>query len=54
MIISENIKLKLDKPVTYKQIELALKEQGIKVLRWAITEVSGDTYTLRISKEISD
>ena len=52
MIISEDITLKLDKPVTNEQIELMLKEKGLEVLRWAITEVDGDLYTIRLSKEI--
>ncbi len=52
MIVSEDITLKLDKPVTNEQIELMLKEKGLEVLRWAITEVDGDLYTIRLSKEI--
>ncbi|MBQ1612798.1 MAG: hypothetical protein II085_04915 [Alphaproteobacteria bacterium] len=52
MIVSEDVTLKLDKPVTNEQIELMLKEKGLEVLRWAITEVDGDLYTIRLSKEI--
>ena len=52
MIVSEDVTLKLDKPVTNEQIELMLKEKGLEVLRWAITEVNGDLYTIRLSKEI--
>ncbi len=52
MIVSEDITLKLDKPVTNEQIELMLKEKGLEVLRWAITEIDGDLYTIRLSKEI--
>ena len=52
MIVSEDVTLKLDKPVTNEQIELMLKEKGLEVLRWAITEVNGNLYTIRISKEI--
>ena len=49
MIISDTIKLKLTKPVTNDAVEAAFAQKGLNVIRWAITEVDGDIYTLRIS-----
>ncbi len=47
MIISDVIKLKLEKPITNKQIETAFKDLKLNVLRWAITEVNDDVFTIR-------
>ncbi len=49
MIVSENIKLKLTKPVNSGQIETALKKKGITPLRWAVIEAGDDTYTISTS-----
>lgn len=49
MIVSENIKVKLQKPVTNAQIEAEFKQRGLDVLRWAITAIDGDVYTIRIA-----
>jgi hypothetical protein len=47
MITSEVIKLKLNKPITNEQIETTLNELNLNVLRWAITEVNDDVFTIR-------
>lgn len=49
MIISKTIKLNLEQPVTNEQIETALTSMGLNVLRWAVTGVDGEIYTIRIS-----
>ena len=49
MILSKDIKLKLNKPVTNEEIKSKLSDKGFDVLRWAITETNGDEYTVRIS-----
>lgn len=49
MILSKDIKLKLNKPITNQAIESELEAKGYNVLRWAITETNGDEYTVRIS-----
>ena len=49
MILSKDIKLKLNKPVTNKKIKASLTDKGFDVLRWAITEINDDEYTIRIS-----
>ena len=52
MIVSEDITLELDKPVTNEQIIFFLNRNRIDALRWAIVNVKGDIYTLRISREV--
>jgi len=50
MIISKDLTLKLKLPVTNEQIESELKEIGVEVIRWAITDVNeNNNFTLRVS-----
>ena len=49
MIKSEQIKIKLNIPVTNSQIENFFQTNGIDVVRWAIVDVNGDEFTLNIS-----
>lgn len=51
MIISKEIKIKLQLPVTNAQIENTLKEKEGNILRWAITDVDGDLFTIRIAAD---
>ena len=49
MIKSEDVRIKLKSPITNEQIEVALKDFGFDVLRWAITDVQENEYNIRIS-----
>ena len=51
MIISENIKLKLNLPVSNSQIEAEFKRLGLNVLRWAIIEANKYEFVIKISYE---
>ncbi|MBR6098715.1 hypothetical protein IKP85_03105 [bacterium] len=53
MIKSETIKLKLELPVTSEQVENVLKNKGLNVIRWAITEINGNdaVLTIAVNKE---
>ena len=54
MIVSEDIKLNLKAPITNNQIDKALKEKELNVLRWAITDINNDIFTIRIAKIIEN
>ena len=49
MIVSKDVKLKLNTPITNEQIEIKLKELGLDVLRWAVVDVVDNVYTIRVS-----
>ena len=49
MIISKDITLKLDSPITNAQIESKLNELNLNVIRWAITDTLGSEFTVRVS-----
>ena len=49
MIISKDITLKLDSPITNVQIEAKLNELNLNVIRWAITDTVDNEFTIRIS-----
>lgn len=51
MIVSEDIKLHLELPVTNFQIERFFKEKNLKVLRWAIIKAEGNDFLLKVSYE---
>lgn len=51
MIISENITVKIQLPVTTAKIESVFKEKGIEPLRWAIVGTDAETFTINISYE---
>ena len=51
MIVSENITLKISKPLKNKKIENALLEHGIKPLRQAIINVNEEHITISVSYE---
>ena len=53
MIVSKDVKLKLDTPITNEQIESKLKESGLDVLRWAVVDVIDNVYTIRLSTTIN-
>lgn len=52
MIVSREVKLKLNLPVTNSQIEAFFEEEGLNVLRWAITEINEDLFTIHFAVEI--
>lgn len=49
MIVSKDIKLELDFPITNELIETKLDELGLNVLRWAVVDVVDNVYTIRVS-----
>ena len=49
MIVSKDITLKLDSPITNAQIESKLNELNLNVIRWAITDTVGNGFIVRIS-----
>lgn len=49
MIISENIKVKIELPITAEKIEKAFRKKGIKPLRWAIVDIQETTITISVS-----
>lgn len=49
MIVSENITLQLDTPISNTQIENALLTKGVKPLRWAIIGGKDKTFTISVS-----
>lgn len=53
MIISENIKVKIELPITAEKIEKAFRQKGIEPLRWAIVRVDGEVFTISVSYEVS-
>ena len=51
MIVSENITLQLDLPVTNEKVEKALLRIGRKPLRWAIIEANNNNIIVSVSYE---
>ncbi len=49
MIVSENIKIKIQKPISADKIEEELKKNGLTPLRWAVINVENDIYTISLS-----
>lgn len=50
-IISKVVEIEANLPVDNIFIENQLKEMGIQPLRWAITEVKGNTLTISLACE---
>lgn len=51
MITTESIKINLEFPINTESIETSLKDTGIIPLRWAITEIDGNCFTINVSYE---
>lgn len=51
MIISKNIEISIEKPVTTEQIEAGLESLGIDPVRWAIVDVGENSVTVCVSFE---
>ena len=51
-IISENINLKNINEFSTEYIETELKKQNLDVVRWAITDVDKDFFTVSVSHVI--
>ena len=49
MISSTEVKIKITDNLTSDYIESELKNMGYDVLRWAITHIDNDCYTLDVS-----
>ncbi len=51
MIISENITVKIQLPITATKITSAFNERGIEPLRWAIVSADAEVFTINVSYE---
>ena len=49
MIISEDVKIKINLPISNEQVENKLKELKLNFIRWAITDIDKDMCTIRVS-----
>ena len=54
MIISKNIKLKVNLPLTNLQIDNELAKLGLSAVRWAVIDIDKNVVTLKISYEKQD
>ena len=51
MIVSKNIDINIELPVSNEKILNALSAKGIKPLRWAIIQVKENIFTISVSYE---
>ncbi len=49
MIINKEIKIKIPKEFSSGYIEENLKQMGLDVLKWAITDFDKENYTLNVA-----
>ena len=49
MIVSDNILINIDLPITNQKIEDELSKLGLNVIRWAVSKVDNNNIELQIS-----
>ena len=49
MIVSDDILINIDLPITNQKIENELSKLGLNVIRWAISKIDGNKIELQIS-----